>query len=74
MPNPYYNASSGTLCHLSAVTQPSKRRAGPSESEIRRRLTLEEEKDGLAFAEVDGDDAFTKTKYLLFALNLEDQQ
>jgi len=74
MPNPYYNTSSGMLFCLSAVTPPSEQHTGPSESDIRKHLTLEEEKDGLAFAIIDGDDAFTRTKYLLFALNLEDQQ
>ena len=74
MPNPYYNPSSGMPPHLSPVPSSSKRQVGPSESDIRKRLTLEEEKDGLAFAIADGDDAFTRTKYMLFALNLEDQQ
>jgi len=74
MPNPYYNPSSGMPPHLSPVTPSSKWQAGPSESDIRKRLTLEEEKDGVDFAIDDGDDAFTRTKYLLFVLNLEDQQ
>ena len=47
---------------------------GPSETEIRKRLTLEEEKDKLAFTLIDSDSHFTETKYLLSALDLEEQQ
>lgn len=42
--------------------------------EIRRRLTLDEEKDELASTMIDADDDFTETKYLLYGLDLEDQQ
>ena len=48
--------------------------AGPSESDIRRRLALEEEEDELSSATVDTDNTFTKTKYLLHGLDLEEQQ
>ena len=48
--------------------------AGPSEIEIRRRLTSEEEKDELTSATIDADDDFTETKYLLYGLDLEEQQ
>jgi hypothetical protein len=48
--------------------------SGLSEFEIRRRLTLEEEKEELVSAEVDSDDSFTETKYLLYGLDLERQQ
>ena len=47
---------------------------GPLELEIRRRLTLEEEKDDLASALTDPKDDFTETKYLLYGLDLEEQQ
>lgn len=48
--------------------------SGLSESEIRRRLTLEEEQDALVSTIVDPDDNFTETKYLLYGLDLEDQR
>ena len=73
-PNPYFNPSSGTskyvLLRLHLIVELS----GPSELEIRRRLTLEEEKDGLAFTVVDLCDDFTETQYLLYGLDLEEQQ
>jgi hypothetical protein len=47
---------------------------GPSEMEICRCLTLEEERDHVASATVDPDDNFTETKYLLFGLDLEEWQ
>lgn len=47
---------------------------GPSEMEIRRRLTLEEEKDEIASATIDSNGDFTETKYLLYGLDLEEQQ
>jgi len=47
---------------------------GLSELEIRRRLTLEEEKDELTSAAIDSSDNFTETKYLLYGLDLEEQQ
>lgn len=47
---------------------------GPSESEIRRRLTLEEEKDEVTSIAIDSIDDFTQTKYLLYGLDLEEQQ
>lgn len=42
--------------------------------EIRRRLTLEEEKDEIASATIDSNDDFTETKYLLYGLDLKEQQ
>jgi hypothetical protein len=42
--------------------------------ETRKRLTLEEEKDELNSAPIDPSDDFTETKYLLYGLDLEDQQ
>jgi len=49
--------------------------SGPSESEIRRRLTLEEERDAAAASTtIDSVDDFTQTKYLLYGLDLEEQQ
>ena len=47
---------------------------GPSETEIRKRLTLEEEMDGLTSTTVDFNSPFTETKYLLYALDLEEEQ
>ena len=35
---------------------------------------MEEEKDELTFAVADSDGDFTKTKYLLYGLDLEDKQ
>ena len=52
----------------------SELRTGPSETEIRKRLTLEEEKDKRSFTTVNSDSHFTETKYLLSALDLEEQQ
>ena len=46
---------------------------GPSELEIRRRFTLEEEEE-LNSTAGDSDDASTETKYLLDGLDLEVQQ
>ena len=46
---------------------------GLSESEIRRRLTLEEEKESFASA-TDSSDESTETKYLLYGLDLEERQ
>lgn len=48
--------------------------SGPSELEIRRLLTLEEEKDEAASTAADPVDGFTQTKYLLYGLDLEEQQ
>ena len=48
--------------------------SGPSELEIRRRLTLEGEQDDLDPIAIDLDGDFTETKYLLFGLDLEGQQ
>ena len=42
--------------------------------EIRKRLTMEEEKDELAATVLDSSDAYTETKYLLYGLDLEEQQ
>jgi hypothetical protein len=47
---------------------------GPSELEIRRRLSLEEEKDKAASTTIDPSDDFTETKYLLYGMDLEEQQ
>ena len=47
---------------------------GPSELEIRRRLTLEGEHDELDPIAIDLNGDFTETKYLLFGLDLEGQQ
>jgi len=47
---------------------------GPSESEIRNRLTLEEEMEDLASIAIDSDDKFTMTKYISFGLELEERQ
>ena len=71
-PNPYFNPSSGTLCCSFTITPLNQHR--PSEMEIRRCLTLDEEKDELASTMIDADDDFTETKYLLYGLDLEDQQ
>ena len=48
--------------------------SGPSESEIRMRLTLEEESDGLTSTVIESVDDFTETKYLLYGLDLEERQ
>ena len=46
--------------------------------DIRKRLTAEEEKDQLASASIeswaDSGDVYTETKYLLYALDVEEQQ
>ena len=47
---------------------------GPSELEIRRRLTVEEEKDELTSTVTDSGGEYTETKYLLYGLDLEEQQ
>jgi hypothetical protein len=47
--------------------------SGPSELEIRKHLTLEEEKDSIASATIHSSDDFTETKYLLYGLDLEEQ-
>ena len=57
------------LCSLLILYQ-----QGRLESEIRRQLTVEEEKDELASTVVDSSDGFTETRYLLYALDLEEQQ
>ena len=48
--------------------------SGPSELEIRRRLTLEEEKDEVTSVTINSIDDFTQTKYLLYGLDLKEQQ
>jgi len=48
--------------------------SGPSELEIRRRLTLEEEQDEAMSTAIDSVDGFTQTKYLLYGLDLEEQR
>jgi hypothetical protein len=73
-PNPYFNPSSGTSNNPFAAVTLTPIPPGPSEMEIRRRLTLEEERDNVASATVDPDDNFTETKYLLFGLDLEERQ
>lgn len=47
---------------------------GPSESEIRRRLTAEGEEGELVSIVIDPSDDFTETRYLLYGLDLEQQQ
>jgi hypothetical protein len=47
---------------------------GLSESQIRRHLTLEEEKEMVTSTAVDSDKEFTETKYLLYGLDVEEQQ
>ena len=47
---------------------------GPSEAEIRQNLTLEEEMEEITSSKIDSTDSFTETKYLLYGLNLEEQQ
>jgi hypothetical protein len=47
---------------------------GPSESEIRQHLSLEEEADEVASKKIDSTVDFTETKYLLYGLDLEEQQ
>lgn len=53
-------------------------RQGPSEFDIRNRLTVEEEQDQIASAAIDSwtddDEDFTEMKYLLYGLDLEGQQ
>lgn len=59
---------------MSCILAPLNLRSlGLSELEIRRRLTLEEEKEELVSTEVDSNDNFTETKYLLYGLDLEEQ-
>ena len=48
--------------------------SGLSESEIRRRLTLEEENSMVDSPVIDSDDDFTATKYLLYGLDLEERR
>ena len=48
--------------------------SGRSESEIRNRLTLEEESDRLASTVIESTDDFTETKYLFYGLDLEGKQ
>lgn len=71
-PNPYFNPSSGTL-NCTFIVTPFDSSLGPSELEIRRHLTLEEERDELDSAALNSSDNFTETKYLLYGLDLEDQ-
>ena len=46
---------------------------GPSELEIRKHLTLEEEKERISSTTVHSGDDSTETKYLLCGLDLEEQ-
>ena len=73
LPNPYFNQSSGTPSILCIAATPNSVLPGPSELEIRRRLTLEEEGE-VASTATDSSDKFTKTQYLLYGLDLEEQQ
>ena len=76
-PNPYFNPSSGKLGYQRDLLF-TNHISGPSELDIRKRLTAEEEKEQLASTAaeswVDSADNYTKTKYLLFGLDLEEQQ
>jgi hypothetical protein len=47
---------------------------GLSESQIRRQLTLEEEKEDITDTTIDSGDEFTETKFMLHGLDLEGQQ
>ena len=47
---------------------------GLSESQIRRNLTLEEEKENITDTTIDSGDEFTETKFMLHGLDLEGQQ
>ena len=62
------------VCRLAIYGNSPDLCTGPSESDIRKRLTLQEEKDELASAAIEADDVFTETKYLLYGLDLEEQQ
>ena len=73
LPNPYFNQSSGTSGGL-YYSHPNPVPPGPSELEIRRRLTLEEEEGEVTSTMMDSSDKFTTTKYLLHGLDLEEQQ
>ena len=70
-PNPYFNLSSGKPGSSQIVAPLDPVPPGPSESEIRKRLTLEEEQDELASASINISDDATETKYLLLGLDLE---
>ncbi|KAF9782642.1 hypothetical protein BJ322DRAFT_1022239 [Thelephora terrestris] len=48
--------------------------SGLSESQIRRRLSLEEENEELTSAAMGSEDDFTETKYLLYGLDLKDHR
>ena len=76
-PNPYYNPSSGKF-DQQRVLLFANHISGPSELDIRKRLTAEEEKEQLTSAAAeswaDSNDDYTETKYLLFALDLEEQK
>jgi hypothetical protein len=72
-PNPYFNPSSGTPTACSSPLS-FNLSLGPSESEIRRHLTLEEERVELDSPVPDSDDDFTETKFLLYGLDLEEQR
>ena len=50
------------------------KQSGLLELEIRRRLTLEEETEGLISTDVESSDDFNETKYLLYGLDLEEKQ
>ena len=75
--NPYFNPSSGKFgCQRDLFF--TNHISGPSELDIRKRLTAEEEKEQLAStaAESWADSAsdYTETKYLLFRLDFEEQK
>lgn len=48
--------------------------SGFSESQIHQQLSLEEEEQGLTSTTAGSEDVFTETKYLLYGLDLEEQQ
>ena len=74
-PNPYFNPASGRFNGpCIEVTSFSRYPPGPSESEIRKRLALEEEKEEVASAAPNPGDDFTETKYLIYGLDLEERQ
>ena len=47
---------------------------GPSESEIWKRLAVEEEMDEVTSATINSDDHFSEMKYLLYGLDLEEKR
>ena len=76
-PDPYYNLSSGAFGCSNNFLAPILYQ-GPSELDIQKQLTADEEKEQLASAAVeswaDSGDDYSETKYLLYGLNLEEHQ